>query len=56
MNANFAEWDYNNIPAELKFNYPLAMKVLGTIHSVFLSKSAIMSHNIKKVKIVKIGK
>lgn len=54
VNTNFAEWDYNLFPATVKFNEPSVAKTLGTIHSIFLSKQAIMSHNVKKVKIIKL--
>jgi hypothetical protein len=54
LNAKFAEWDYNIFPSQLQFNEPSSMKILGNIHSIFMSTSSIMRYNIKKVKGVQI--
>lgn len=52
--ANFTEWDYNNIPANLRINKTDSIKALGNITNVFMSKNAIMSHNVKKAKVLQI--
>lgn len=31
MHANFLEWDYNCVPAELKVNNGFVMMILGTV-------------------------
>lgn len=48
VHSNFAEWDYNTVPAGLKFNQGISMKALGSVSNIFLSKSAIMGNNVKK--------
>ncbi|CDW78012.1 adenylate and guanylate cyclase catalytic domain containing protein [Stylonychia lemnae] len=54
IQADFVEYDYNVAPSDLKFNRGSSMKALGKISNLFISKSALMNHNIKKVKMVKI--
>lgn len=51
INSNFAEWDYNLAPSNLKINNAFAIKALGNITNVFMSKNAIINHNIKKAKV-----
>ena len=48
----FAEWDYNVVPSDLKFNNRISIYKFGTIGDIFMTKNAIMTHNIKKVKTV----
>lgn len=54
MHSSFVEWDYNNAPAAVKFNMGITCKVLGQVQHLVISKSSIMSHNVKKVKLLKI--
>jgi hypothetical protein len=54
MHSNFTEWDYNNVPATVKFNHGITSKIMGQIHHLFISKQSLMSHNVKKVKVIKI--
>lgn len=53
--ANLAEWDYNCVPASLRINRSYAVKALGNISNVFMTTNAIMSHNVKKAKILQIN-
>ena len=54
IHADFVEYDYNVAPSDLKFNRQFSMKTLGKISNLFISKQALMNHNLKKVKMVKI--
>jgi hypothetical protein len=55
MHANFAEWDFNCVPADLKINNGYIMQALGTVQNLFISKNALLSQNLKKAKVVQIG-
>ena len=52
MHANFLEWDYNCVPAELKVNNSFVMMSLGTVQNIFLSPFALISQNQKKTKVL----
>ena len=54
MHANFSEWDYNLIPGEVCIVQSHAMKALGNITDVVLSKNSIMSLNINKAKVLQV--
>lgn len=55
MHANFTEWDYNNVPSDLKIgSNKNVMKALGNITDLFMSKNAVMNLNAKKAKIVQV--
>jgi hypothetical protein len=54
MQANFAEWDYNCVPAGVRINRSYAVKALANVTNVFMSTNAIMNHNIKKAKVLQI--
>jgi hypothetical protein len=56
MQANFAEWDFNCVPADLKINNGFVMEALGTVQNLFISKNVLISQNLKKGKVIQIGK
>ena len=43
MHANFLEWDYNCVPAELKVNNGFVMMILGNVQNIFLTPNALIS-------------
>jgi hypothetical protein len=45
MHSNFAEWDYNCVPGELRINNGSIMLALGNVANVFISKHALLGHN-----------
>jgi len=52
MHANFLEWDYNCVPAELKVNNGYVMMILGNVQNIFLTPNALISQNNKKAKVL----
>jgi hypothetical protein len=54
MHANFIEWDSNLVPGDVRVNNFSSVRALARVKHLFLSKSAMMTLNMRKAKVLQI--